>query len=162
MKIKQFALTLALTGLASGCAIDPSQCNSMDTNASVITKARCDSTGGYAHNIEKKKLTLAEEQRLNKLFREVYDAVEQERSEVRSELRNKKAEYSKLKTALSQLLAELDSRAEGNKQLKDEIAKIKEDLANMEANKSPVVMQKEAELESLRSRVVELEETFDY
>ena len=134
----------------------------MDSNAGLITKARCDTTGGYAHNIEQKKLTLAEEQRLNKLFREVYDAVEQERSEVRSELRNKKAEYAKLKTALGQLLAELERRAQGNKQLEDEINKIKEELANMEANKSPVVMQKEAELESLRSRVAELEETFDY
>ena len=153
---------LGMMGLASGCAIDPSQCNSMDSNAGLITKARCDTTGGYAHNIEQKKLTLAEEQRLNKLFREVYDAVEQERSEVRSELRNKKAEYAKLKTALGQLLAELERRAQGNKQLEDEINKIKEELANMEANKSPVVMQKEAELESLRSRVAELEETFDY
>ena len=152
----------ALSALAtlSACAIDPSQCNSMNADTDTITKARCDIHGGYAHNVEQKKLTLQEEQRLNALFREVYAAVEKEKSEVMSEYRSKQTEYAQLNNTLKALLGELEKRTQGNQDLEKQIADLKQELIDMESDTDPVMLERQAELESLRLRVSELEEVF--
>ncbi|MEE2729985.1 MAG: hypothetical protein VYA55_04145 [Pseudomonadota bacterium] len=151
---------ISAAAVLAACAIDPSQCNTMNADAGMVTKARCDMHGGYAHNVQQKQLTLEEEQRLNAMFREVYAAVEKEKSEVLMEYRNKQSEYKQLNTALQNLLGELEKRTDGNKKLEQEIADIKAELLKMESDRDPVMIEKQAELESLRIRVTELEEVF--
>lgn len=155
--IKLPLVTVALLTLG-GCAVNPADCDPTNRDASIIAKTRCTTSGAYQVRVDEKQKILLDEQRMNVLFRDVYNAVEKEKGEVRSELQNKRSDYSALKRSLNALLGELKTKAKGNQQIEGEIAALEKDLANIQTQDSPVVVQKQAQLDELRNRVVELEQ----
>lgn len=157
--------TLSLSLLAaalfslSGCSVNPADCDPTHRDASLIAKTRCTSSGAYQVRVDAKKKILLDEQKANALFRDLYNAVDKEKSEVRAELQSKRSEYGALKRALNALLAELKTKAGDNQQIKGEIQALEQELAQLEQSQSNTsVVQKQAQLDTLRNKVVELEQ----
>jgi peptidoglycan hydrolase CwlO-like protein len=155
--IKFCLLTSALMVLA-GCAVNPADCDPANRDASIVAKARCNYSGAYDERVQGKQKILLDEQKTNKLFRDVYTAVEKEKREVSSELKNNRAEYSALTNSLNALLDELQQKDQGNSQVQAEVAALKQELENIKNQDDPVVMKKQVELDQLKNKVMELQQ----
>jgi DNA repair exonuclease SbcCD ATPase subunit len=150
-------LTTALMVL-NGCVVNPADCDPTNRDASIVSKARCNYSGAYDERLQSKQKILLDEQEMNKLFRDVYTAVEKEKREVSSELKSKRTEYSALTKALNALLNELQQKDQGNSQVQAEVAALKKELENIKNQDDPVVMKKQVELDQLKNRVMELQQ----
>ncbi len=155
--IRSTLLCTALT--VAGCTVNPADCDPTNRDASLIAKTRCTTSGAYQERVNVKQQILLDEQKTNQLFREVYAAVEKEKSEVSAELRGKRSEYGALKKSLGALLAELKNKAKGNQQIEAEIKALEQELANVQTQDSPAVIQKQAQLDELKNKVVTLEQS---
>lgn len=140
-----------------GCAVTAEQCDPRNTDAGFATKFGCNTQGVYSQRVDDKQKVLLDEQKTNQLFREVYASIEQEKAGVSSDLKSQQQQYAKLNKSLNALLAELKSKAKGNKAIEAEIAAIEKDLNNLNQQDSPAVLQKQHELQQLRSKVSSLE-----
>ena len=155
--IKFCLLTTALMVL-HGCAVNPADCDPTNRDASIVAKARCNYSGAYDERVQGKQKILLDEQKTNKLFRDVYAAVEKEKREVSSELKNNRTEYSALTKSLNALLDELQQKDQGNSQVQAEVAALKQELENIKYQDDPVVMKKQVELDQLKNKVMELQQ----
>jgi chromosome segregation ATPase len=155
--IKFCLLTTALMVL-DGCTVNPADCDPTNRDASIVAKARCNYSGAYDERVQGKQKILLDEQKTNKLFRDVYTAVEKEKLEVSSELKNNRAEYSALTKSLNALLDELQQKDQGNSQVQAEVAALKQDLENIVNQDDPVVIKKQVELDQLKNKVMELQQ----
>lgn len=144
-----------MTGILSGCALNPEQCDSTNRDASTVEKFRC--RDAYKTNVEKTQLKLDNAQELNQQFKAVYDALDKERKEVGTELRNKKSEYAALQTALGKLLDSLNAKATGNAALQAEVASVQQELEAVTNDTSPSVIAKQEKLNQLKQRVTDLQ-----
>ena len=59
--------------------------------------------------------------------------------------------------SLNALLGELKNKAKGNRRIEAEIAALENDLKNINQQENPAVLQKQVELQKLRSKVSSLE-----
>ena len=59
--------------------------------------------------------------------------------------------------SLNALLGELKNMAKGNRRIEAEIAALENDLKNINQQENPAVLQKQVELQKLRSKVSSLE-----
>ena len=141
-----------------GCAVNPADCDPTNRDASIIAKAQCNYSGAYDARIQGKQNILLDEQKTNQLFRDVYNAVDQEKREVSSELKSNRAEYSALTNSLNALLDELQQKNQGNRQLQDEADALRQELENIKSQDDPVVIKKQVELDQLKNKVMELQQ----
>ena len=141
-----------------GCTVNPADCDPTNREASIVAKARCNYSGAYDERVQSKQKILLDEQKTNKLFRDVYAAVEKEKLEVGGELRNNRAEYSALTKSLNALLDELQQKDQDNSQVQAEVAALRKDLANIVNQDDPAVMKKQVELDQLKNKVMELQQ----
>lgn len=155
---KKIVLAASLLALSAGCAVNPEHCDPTKRDASLIEKARCDGSGAYQTRADHLEKVLLDEQKMNVMFRDVYNAVEKEKREVSQELKGKRSEYSALTQSLNALLGELKSKAKGNQAIEKEIADLTKELENIKTQDSPVVMQKQVELDQLKNKVLDLEQ----
>ena len=152
------SLLIASLALA-GCTINPADCDPTNRDASIINKAGCTTSGAYDVRVQKKQEILLDEQKTNQMFRDLYAAVEKEKSEVSAELRGKRSEYGALKKALGTLLTEIKSKAKGNKEIEAEVAALEQQLATVTAQNDPVVLQKQQQLDELKGKAIQLEQS---
>ncbi|NPU94496.1 MAG: hypothetical protein HPY82_21505 [Gammaproteobacteria bacterium] len=144
--------------LLGGCTVNPADCDPTNRDASIIAKTRCTSSGAYDVRVQAKQNILLDEQKTNQMFRDLYAAVEKEKSEVSAELRGKRSEYGALQKALGALLTEIKSKAKGNKEIEAEVAALEQQLATVTGQNDPVVLQKQQQLDELKNRAVKLEQ----
>src|SRR3989338_1016313 len=129
------SLLIASLALA-GCTINPADCDPTNRDASIINKAGCTTSGAYDVRVQKKQEILLDEQKTNQMFRDVYAAVEKEKSEVSAELRGK-----------------------GSKEIEAEVAALEQQLATVTAQNDPVVLQKQQQLDELKGKAIQLEQS---
>lgn len=156
MLIRSLVLLSAATALA-GCAVTAEQCDPRNADAGFATKFGCNTQGVYAQRVDDKEKILLDEQKTNQLFREVYASIEQEKTAVKGDLQSQQQQYASLNKSLNALLAELKNKAKGNQRIESEIAAIEKDMANMNLQDSPAVLEKQHKLQQLRSKVSSLE-----
>ncbi|SFP64382.1 hypothetical protein SAMN05216601_11814 [Ectopseudomonas composti] len=141
----------------AGCAVTSQECDPRNADAGFATKFGCKTQGVYAQRVEEKEKILLDEQKTNQLFRDVYAAIEQEKASVGKDLATQQAQYAPLNKSLNALLGELKSKAKGNQKIEAEIAALEKDLQNINQQENPAVLQKQVELQKLRSKVSSLE-----
>jgi chromosome segregation ATPase len=156
MLIRSLALLGAAVAL-TGCAVTAEQCDPRNADAGFATKFGCNTQGVYAQRVDDKEKVLLDEQKTNQLFREVYASIEQEKSAVKGDLQSQQKQYAALNKSLNALLAELKNKAKGNQTIENEIAAIEKDMANMNLQDNPAVLEKQHKLQQLRSKVSSLE-----
>jgi chromosome segregation ATPase len=154
--LRSSILLVAIASLA-GCAVTAQECDPRNVNAGFATKFGCNTQGVYAQRVDEKERVLLDEQKTNQLFRDVYAAIEQEKAMVGRDLNTQQTQYAKLNKALGALLNELKSRAKGNQRIEAEIASVENELNNLNQQDNPAVLQKQHELQKLRSKVTSLE-----
>jgi len=111
----------------------------------------------YAQRVQQKEQVLLDEQKANQLFREVYAALEQEQRDVGRQRQQQQTRHAALSRSLSALLSELKSKAAGNQEIERKIAAIEQDIARLQQEKNPSVLQKRHELQKLQDAVSALE-----
>jgi len=158
MQTRLHSSLLVASLLLGGCTVNPADCDPTNRDASIIAKTRCTSSGAYDVRVQEKQKILLDEQKTNQMFRDLYAAVEKEKSEVSAELRGKRSEYGALQKALGTLLTEIKSKAKGNKEIEAEVAALEQQLATVTGQNDPVVMQKQQQLDELKNRAVKLEQ----
>lgn len=141
----------------AGCAVSSQECDPRNADAGFATKFGCKTQGVYAQRVDEKEKVLLDEQKTNQLFRDVYASIEQEKASVGKDLATQQAQYASLNKSLNALLNELKSKAKGNQRIEAEIASVEKDLKNINQQDSPSVVQKQVELQKLRSKVSSLE-----
>lgn len=150
-----FPLALVL-GLI-GCAVTPSECDPRNANTGFITKFNCNSQGVYEQRVEQKQRTLQQEQQANQLFRDSYQAIDQQQRAVSQDLATQKRQSAELNRSLNALLADLKRKAANNQKAKKEIAALEQQMKQVNQQENASVMQKQVELQKLRNRLSELE-----
>jgi len=151
------ALPLLSAVLLAGCAVTAQDCDPRNADMGFGTKLGCSTRGVYAERIEQKEKILLDEQQANKMFRAVYEALEQEKREVGQQRRTQQNRHAALNRAISALLAEVKDKAKGNQQIEAKIADLERDLATMRQQPNPSVLQKQHELQKLQEQVTALE-----
>ena len=141
----------------AGCAVNAQECDPRNADAGFATKFGCKTQGVYAQRVDEKEKVLLDEQKTNQLFRDVYASIEQEKASVGKDLATQQAQYASLNKSLNALLNELKSKAKGNQRIEAEIASVEKDLKNINQQDSPSVVQKQLELQKLRSKASSLE-----
>ncbi|MBB3103016.1 hypothetical protein [Azomonas macrocytogenes] len=148
---------VASTLLLGACTVTQQDCDPRNADASFATKFNCNTQGVYDQRVTHKQQVLLDEQKTNQMFRDVYAAIQKERSEVSSELGKNRSEYASLNKALNALLSDLKKRAQGNQRIQTQIAGIEKDMADVNRQDNTAVMQKQYELQKLQNRVADLE-----
>jgi septation ring formation regulator EzrA len=151
------SITILICLALSACAVTTEQCDPRNVDASLANKFNCNSQGVYAQRVQEKEKILLNEQQANAMFREVYEAIEEQQSQVGKELSAQQNAYGNLSQALTALLEEIKRKSAGNQKLKDEIDAIEKDLVNIDQQEDPSVLQQQLELQQLRNRVAQLE-----
>jgi septal ring factor EnvC (AmiA/AmiB activator) len=154
--LRPFILLAAIASLA-GCAVTAQECDPRNADAGFATKFGCNTQGVYAQRVDEKETVLLDEQKTNQLFRDVYAAIEQEQASIGSDLKTQQRQYASVNKSLGALLSELKSRAKGNQRIEAEIASVENELNNLNQQDNPAVLQKQHELQKLRSKVTSLE-----
>ena len=150
-------ILLAGVDTLAGCAVTSQECDPRNADAGFATKFGCKTQGVYAQRVDEKEKVLLDEQKANQLFRDVYAAIEQERTAVGDDLKSQQTRYATLNKSLGALLTELKSKAKGNQKIEAEIAALEKDLQNINQQDNPAVLQKQVELQKLRNKVSSLE-----
>ena len=156
LPLRSFVL-LAGVAMLAGCAVSSQECDPRNADAGFATKFGCKTQGVYAQRVEEKEKILLDEQKTNQLFRDVYAAIEQEKASVGKDLATQQAQYASLNKSLNALLGELKNKAKRNRRIEAEIAALENDLKNINQQENPAVLQKQVELQKLRSKVSSLE-----
>lgn len=157
MRSIKISLLILLSAALAACAVSEDQCDPSNADAGFATKFGCKTQGVYAKRVEKKEQILLDEQKTNQMFREVYAAIEQERAQVGRDLGEQQRTAANLNRSLNALLGELKQKAAGNSQIEAEIASLEKDMATINQQDSPAVLQRQMELQKLHSKVVALE-----
>jgi chromosome segregation ATPase len=157
MSLVRTFILLSAAATLGGCAVTAQQCDPRNADAGFATKFGCNTQGVYAQRVDDKEKVLLDEQKTNQLFREVYASIEQEKSAVKGDLQSQQKQYAALNKSLNALLAELKNKAKGNQTIENEIAAIEKDMANMNLQDNPAVLEKQHKLQQLRSKVSSLE-----
>jgi len=150
-------LILALSAFLSGCAVTAEDCDPRNSDMGLGTKLGCSSRGVYAERIKEKEQTLLDEQQANQMFRDVYTALEQEKLDVGKQRNQQQARYDALNRSLSKLLGEIKDKAKGNQKIEQKIAEIEKNIAKLQKEESPSVLQKRHELQKLQDQIMALE-----
>jgi len=148
---------LILTVFLTGCAVTAQDCDPRDTSAGFGTKLGCSTRGVYSERIQEKEKILLDEQKANQLFRDVYNALEQEKRAVGKQRRQLQGQANALNRSVSALLAEIKDKAKGNRQIEEQIAALERELEKNQQTPGLSAMQKQHELQKLQEQVMALE-----
>lgn len=141
----------------TGCAVSPTECDPRNADIGFITKFNCNNQGVYEQRVEQKQRTLQQEQQANQLFRDSYRAIEQQQWAVSQDLATQQRQSAELNRSLNALLADLKRKAANNQKAKKEIAALEQQMKQVNQPQNASVMQKQVELQKLRTRLSELE-----
>lgn len=151
------ALMVLLALSVGACSVTPAECDPRNADIGFITKFNCSSQGVYDQRVEQKQRTLQQEQQANQLFRDTYRAIEQQQWAVSQDLATQQRQSAELNRSLNALLADLKRRAANNQKAQKEIAGLEQQMKNVNQQQNASVMQKQVQLQQLRTRLSELE-----
>ncbi|TYL44121.1 MULTISPECIES: hypothetical protein [Dickeya] len=155
------AIVIPLSLVLTGCAVNMADCDPTTGDTSLVNKFNCNYSGTYNQRVQVKEQTLQHEQELNKEFKAVLSAITQEQSQVKLELGNTQANHQALNASVGDLLAKLKKKSAGKVQLQRQIAELEANMKRAQSQPSRSVMEKQLELENLRSQVMTLQQSLD-
>ena len=165
MKGHPFFTLLALLALG-GCATSPGSCNSADADASLLTKASCDYSGGYADQVRRQEQELADARAENEQFRQVYEQIAAQQSATRDDLEAQQRKQAELDRSLGQLLSKLKSRHANKSAVQQQIASLEQQLlvtrSTPTSSDPAAVAARQAELKALQQKVSRLQLSLGY
>lgn len=165
MKVHRPLALLALLALG-GCATQPGSCNSANADASLLTKASCDYSGGYAEQVRRQEQELVDARAENEQFRQVYEQIAAQQSATRESLQVQQRKQAELDRSLGQLLGQLKNRHANKGAVQQQIAGLEQQLKasrSAPASSDPAaVAARQAELKALQQKVSRLQLSLGY
>lgn len=165
MKARLPLALLALLALG-GCATQPGSCNSADADASLLTKASCDYSGGYADQVRRQEQELADARAENEQFRQVYEQIAAQQSATRESLQVQQRKQAELDRSLGQLLSKLKSRHANKSAVQQQITSLEQQLQvtrSTPASSDPAALAaRQEELKTLQQKVSRLQLSLGY
>ena len=161
-------LPLALVALLmlGGCATQPGSCNSTNADASLLAKASCDYSGGYADQVRRKEQELLDARAENEQFRLVYEQIAAQQNATRENLQIQQRKQAELDRSLGQLLGQLKTRHANKGSVQQQITSLEQQLQasrSAPASNDPAVMAaRQAELKALQQKVSRLQLSLGY
>lgn len=158
-------LLLILASALAGCATRPADCDPSNTDASVIAKAGCLYSGSYDKRVASKQLQLQDAQKLNRMFRQTYAALQQQTRQVSGELKQQQASLDQVQQSVENLVQAIRDKAGDNQQVQRQITAVQDQLQTMQqtaatarATNTPVsILQQRQQMAELQVRVQDLE-----
>lgn len=161
-------LPLALLALLAlgGCATQPGSCNSANADASLLTKASCDYSGGYAEQVRRQEQELIDARAENEQFRQVYEQIAAQQSATRESLQVQQRKQAELDQSLGKLLGQLKNRHANKGSVQQQIANLEQQLQasrSAPASSDPAaVAARQEELKALQQKVSRLQLSLGY
>ena len=131
--MKRFVLAVAVITLG-GCATTPQDCDPGNRDAGFINKAGCVYGGHYDQRVQERQAILVDEQKANQLFRATYDALQQESSQVATDLASQQASLDRLSSSVNALLGEIKTKAAGNRDIEQQVAALETQLQTLQTD----------------------------
>lgn len=126
-------LLFAITAVTlTGCATTPQDCDPANRDAGLISKAGCVYGGHYEQRVQERQALLLDEQKANALFRATYEALQQESTQVASDLAAQQASLARLSGSVNDLLGEIRRKATGNRQIEQQIMAVEHQLQQLQ------------------------------
>ncbi len=132
-RMKHSLFAIAVVTLA-GCATTPQDCDPGNRDAGFINKAGCVYGGHYDQRVQERQAILVDEQKANQLFRATYDALQQESTQVATDLAAQQASVDRLSGSVKNLLGEIRSKAAGNQQIEQQITAVETQLQQLQTD----------------------------
>ena len=165
MKARLPLTLLALLALG-GCATQPGSCNSANADASLLTKASCDYSGGYAEQVRRQEQELIDARAENEQFRQVYEQIAAQQSATRESLQVQQRKQAELDQSLGKLLGQLKNRHANKGSVQQQIANLEQQLQasrSAPASSDPAaVAARQEELKALQQKVSRLQLSLGY
>lgn len=165
MKARLPLALLALLALG-GCATQPGSCNSANADASLLTKASCDYSGGYAEQVRRQEQELIDARAENEQFRQVYEQIAAQQSATRESLQVQQRKQAELDQSLGKLLGQLKNRHANKGSVQQQIANLEQQLQasrSAPASSDPAaVAARQEELKALQQKVSRLQLSLGY
>ena len=161
-------LPLALLALLAlgGCATQPGSCNSANADASLLTKASCDYSGGYAEQVRRQEQELVDARAENEQFRQIYEQIAAQQSATRESLQVQQRKQAELDQSLGKLLGQLKNRHANKGSVQQQIANLEQQLQasrSAPASSDPAaVAARQEELKALQQKVSRLQLSLGY
>ncbi|HHJ16968.1 MAG TPA: hypothetical protein ENJ80_09755 [Gammaproteobacteria bacterium] len=147
--------------LLGGCAVSPENCDP-NRGDSFVDALSGNVSGCYAVRQQKLKSELAEEEQLNQAFRELADAIEQEKQRLAGVRKSKEADLTALNQSWSIIQARLEQRSVENKALAVQVKRMEEKVAALNrAGDEKKLAEKQKLLNDLRREAAILNEELD-
>ena len=112
----------------------------------------------YDERTEIKQATLNELKASNEQIKLALAAAEQEKGEVRSELASAKQDYAALNAAMEPLLDDLRKKSADDEALRNQVAELEAKLAAVNETNTQSTLEKRAQIDSLTSDLLSLQE----
>ncbi|KMY04101.1 lipoprotein [Pseudomonas syringae KCTC 12500] len=165
MNIRALIASSALL-LMAGCATQPGSCDSNNAEASLITKMNCDHSGGYSDQVRKREQALTDARAENASFRDVYNALQEQRHSTSKSLAEQQRQQATLDSSMSKLLSQLKARHADKAQVQQQIADLEKQMADKKkvvASADPAVVEaRQQELKALQQKVSRLQLSLGY
>ena len=160
----QLCLTLLALG---GCATQPQDCDSKNPDASLLTKASCDFSGGYSDQVRRQEKDLIDARVENEQFRQVYDQISAEQKAVSQDLALQQQKQKELNETLGNLLSQLKTRHANKSDVQQRITKLEQQLKSssnvVPNNDDPgLVAERQQQLRELQQEVSRLQLSLGY
>lgn len=146
----------------AGCATTPTNCDFVDSDPSLITKMRCDHSGGYSDQIRLREQELLDARAENELFRSVYEEIKTQQQTTRQSLEAQRMQHAKLSQTLNNLLSQLKNRHASKSEVQQQIASLEKELSLSSTGNSADVEARREELKELQRKVSRLQMSLGY
>lgn len=152
-------LLLIGTLLLAGCVTNPRDCDPTTGDVNIVTKFNCNYSGTWDKRVEEKTGTLQHEQELNKEFKAVYAAIEQEKAQSNASVASKRKAQQDLERSMNNLMAQLKKKSAGRADMQKQVNDLEKRMKEAQNTPSASSMQKQMELQQLKEQLNELQST---
>ena len=144
-----------------GCATSFEQCD--PNKESFLGTANCMMSSEYGYNAREQRLEneLAEQQEINRGFKELATSIEVEKQRIYGQLSGKQADYTELNRSWESLQGRLQQRSVENQALAAQIERMEEKMAVINNSRDKSVAEKEKLLNDLRRQAVILNQELE-
>lgn len=148
----------------AGCAATPANCDFVDSDPSLVTKMRCDHSGGYSDQIRLSEQELLDARAENKLFRSVYEEIKAQQQATRQSLEAQRMQQIKLSQSLNNLLIQLKNSHASKSEVQQQIANLEQEvkLSQSDTGNPADVEARQQELKTLQQKVSRLQLSLGY
>jgi chromosome segregation ATPase len=145
----------------AGCAVAPSECDPSLPDPSLWVKAHCLYSGEYDRRGQTKQDALEEELRLKAVFEETYAALKAEQLRIEQQSAVGTIQLERVSRSVSSLQEALKSRAENDRQLKQQIGTLKVEVRKIQEQPGQSPVQQRQALSELMVKVSDLQHSLE-